>query len=427
MEFIHAAVAELDETLRSRGGALAISHGPAVEVVADMARRLNADAVFANYDYEPAAIARDNAVAQRLAEQGRRLVLSKDQVIFDKSEVQTATRAPYSVFTAYRNAWLARLTGADCAQHVADFAALAPAAGPPLRPTLQQLGFRLTNLRTLDNPLGEAGAHRALESFVERIDRYASERDFPAKETSSNLSVHLRFGTMSVRELVRQARARTSDGAKTWLSELIWREFFQMILWHHPHVIGHAFRPQYDRIVWESGPLAEDRFAAWRDGRTGVPIVDAGMRQLAATGFMPNRVRMITASFLIKDLGIDWRRGEDLFAQRLNDFELASNNGNWQWIASTGCDAQPYFRIFNPLTQSRRFDPDGAYISRFVPEVARLPQRDLHAPWLASASVQRAAGCVVGPDYPAPIVDHAEARERTLARYAVVREQDTVN
>jgi deoxyribodipyrimidine photo-lyase len=421
VEFIHAAVGELDDALRTRGGALAISHGPAVDAVVDLARRLNVDAVFANTDYEPYATARDNGVARRLAEHGRRLELCKDHVVFEKSEITTAAGAPYSVFTAYLNAWLARLTDADTAAHTASFAALAPAAGPPLRPTLEQLGFRASNLRMLPIDLGESGARRALEAFLGRIDSYAADRDFPAKAASSQLSTHLRFGTTSVRELARQARLRRSDSAQKWLGELIWREFFQMILWHHPHVVGHAFRPQYERIVWEQGPVADAHFAAWRDGYTGVPIVDAGMRELAQTGSMSNRVRLITASYLVKDLGIDWRRGESLFAQRLNDFELASNNGNWQWVASTGCDAQPYFRIFNPVVQSRKFDADGSYIRRLVPEVARLSGRDVHAPWMAPAPVQQAAGCVVGRDYPAPLVDHAKARQQTLARYAVVR------
>jgi len=423
VEFIHAAVAGLDDGLRRRGGGLTVTHGRPGDSVVDLARRLNVDAVFANADYEPYATARDAEVARRLAEQGRSLSLHKDQVVFEKAEVMTGGGTPFSVFTPYRNAWLKRLTDADLAAHEADCARLAPPAGPPLRPTLAQLGFRPSNLPELRLPLGEAGARELLDDFLARIDDYRAARDFPALRGPSYLSVHLRFGTVSVRELVRRARERASEGAATWLSELVWREFYQMILWHHPHVVERAFRPEYDRIAWESGAQADAHFRAWCEGRTGYPIVDAGMRQLEQSGYMHNRLRMITASFLTKDLGIDWRRGERHFALHLNDFELASNNGGWQWAASTGCDAQPYFRIFNPVTQSRKFDPDGRFIRRYVPELARFDDNAIHAPWLASGDAQRAAGCVIGSDYPAPLVDHAEARLRTLARYAVVKDR----
>ena len=196
-----------------------------------------------------------------------------------------------------------------------------------------------------------------------------------------------------------------------------------MVLWHYPHVVDRAFRPEYDRIEWETGPLAQEQFRAWCEGRTGYPIVDAGMRQLNETGYMHNRLRMISASFLTKDLGIDWRRGERYFAQRLNDYDLAANNGGWQWAASTGCDAQPYFRIFNPVTQSKKFDADARFIRRYVPEIAGFDGNDVHTPWLATPERQRAAGCMIGGDYPAPLIDHAEARLRTLQRYAVVKDR----
>ena len=425
VEFIHTAVADLDTTLRSRGGSLTLIHGQALDAVVDLARQLDVDAVFANADYEPYAVMRDADVARRLAEQGRRLSLFKDQVIFEKSEVMTGTGTPFSVFTPYKNAWLKRLVASDLAPHSADFRALVPPASLPLRPTLAQLGFKPTNLGELRLPLGESGAGELLDDFIARIDRYRDSRDFPALRGPSYLSVHLRFGTVSVRELVRRARQHRSEGATTWLSELIWREFYQAVLWHHPHVVDRAYRPEYDRIAWEAGPQAEANFDAWCAGRTGYPIVDAGMRQLNDTGYMHNRLRMITASFLTKDLGIDWRRGERYFAQRLNDYDLAANNGGWQWAASTGCDAQPYFRIFNPVTQSEKFDPDGTFIRRYVPELGNLNGKEIHAPWLVPVERQRAAGCVVGNDYPAPLVDHAEARKKTLARYAVVKDRTT--
>ena len=423
VEFIHTAVAALDDALRRRGGGLMVTNGRAVESVVDLARRLGVDAVFANGDYEPSATARDTDAARRLAEQGRRLLLFKDQVIFEKSEVMTGAGTPFSVFTPYRNAWLKGLKEADVAPHSTDTGTLAPPAGPPLRPSLAQLGFEQTNLGDLRLPLGETGAQQLLDDFVGRIDEYRATRDFPALRGPSYLSVHLRFGTVSIRELVRRARERASDGASTWLSELVWREFYQMVLWHHPHVVDRAFRPEYDRIQWETGPQAQEHFRAWCEGRTGYPIVDAGMRQLNETGYMHNRLRMITASFLTKDLGIDWRRGERYFAQRLNDYDLAANNGGWQWAASTGCDAQPYFRIFNPVTQSRKFDAEGRFIRRYVPEISGFDKAEIHAPWLAPAERQRAAASVIGKDYPAPLVDHAAARVKTLQRYAVVKDR----
>jgi deoxyribodipyrimidine photo-lyase len=260
-----------------------------------------------------------------------------------------------------------------------------------------------------------------LDEFEHRIDQYDTARNFPAIKGPSYLSVHLRFGTVSIRDLARRAWARAqagSAGAATWLSELIWRDFYQQVLWHHPQVVERAFRPEYDRITWETDDAL---FSAWCDGRTGYPLVDAAMLQLNRTGYMHNRLRMVVASFLTKDLGIDWRRGERYFARQLNDYDLAANNGGWQWAASTGCDAQPYFRIFNPVSQSEKFDPDGKFITRYLPQLAGFDAKEIHAPWLVPPLRQQQAGCVIGTDYPAPIVDHAQARERTLARYAVVK------
>jgi deoxyribodipyrimidine photo-lyase len=240
--------------------------------------------------------------------------------------------------------------------------------------------------------------------------------------------VHLRFGTLGVRRLIRVLRERAQDGSAgsgdaVWLSELIWREFYMMILWRHPRVATQSFKPAFDALRWEDGDAADPLFAAWCEGRTGYPLVDAAMAQLNQTGFMHNRLRMVTASFLTKDLGIDWRRGERYFALRLIDYELSSNNGGWQWAASTGCDAQPWFRIFNPVTQSRRFDPDGAFIRRWLPQLARLEGAAVHAPWLAKAAQLDAAGVVLGRDYPVPVVDHDAARERTLARFGTLKPQ----
>jgi deoxyribodipyrimidine photo-lyase len=224
----------------------------------------------------------------------------------------------------------------------------------------------------------------------------------------------LRFGTVSIRQLAAFAWRHGGDGATTWLAELAWRDFYQMILWSHPQVIDAAFRPEYDAVSWLDAP---EHFAAWCEARTGYPLVDAALRQLVQTGYMHNRLRMIVASFLTKDLQIDWRQGERFFARHLLDYDLAANNGGWQWAASTGCDAQPWFRIFNPVTQSQRFDPGGTFIRRYLPELARVPDKFVHAPWTMNAAQQAHCGVRIGVDYPAPIVDHALAREQTLARF----------
>ena len=257
------------------------------------------------------------------------------------------------------------------------------------------------------------------------MDDYDATRNFPAVKGPSYLGVHLRFGTVSVRRLVTvawQRHLQGSAGATVWLSELVWREFYAQILANFPHVAERAFKPDYDNIVWEHGKAARGHFAAWSAGRTGYPLVDAAMAQINQTGYMHNRLRMVAASFLVKDLGIDWRWGERYFAEKLNDFDLSANNGGWQWVASSGCDAQPYFRIFNPVTQSLNFDPQGKFIRRYLPQLAALPDGQIHAPWSASSTTLQAAGVRLGDNYPAPLVAHDEARARTLARYAVVRQ-----
>lgn len=383
VEFIHAALLELDGALRSRGGALVARHGFATEEIPRLAAELQVEAVFANRDYEPAAIARDTQVASALAADGRRLLTFKDQVVFEKDEVVTAAGKPYTVFTPYKNAWLRKLTPFYVRPYPVEryAGALAPARADAL-PTLERLGFRPTDLASLPLPTGAGGGARLFEEFKSRIDAYARSRDFPALRGPSYLSTHLRFGTVSIRALAGWAwqhwRETGSRGAEVWLSELVWREFYQQILYHHPHVVGHAFRRECDRIVWDDDPAL---FAAWCEGRTGYPLVDAAMAQINRTGYMHNRLRMVVASFLTKDLGIDWRHGERYFARRLNDFDLASNNGNWQWAASTDCDAQPYFRVFHPVAQSEKFDPEGRFIKRYLPQLAGFTAQEIHAPW----------------------------------------------
>ncbi len=414
VEFILESLRELDSALRARGGGLIIRHGWPVEAIPALASALGVNAVFANRDYEPGAKQRDAEVRQHLQTAGVAFESPRDQAIFDGDEVRTQAGKPFTVFTPYKSAWRKRLTPADIAAHSGSGGQLMP--GDTQLPELAELGFETTDLATLGIRPGMSGARALWEEFATgRIDRYGALRDFPAIKGVSYLSVHLRFGTLSIRELVREAVRRDAD---TWLNELIWRDFYFMILDRFPHVVGHSFKPEYDAIRWADWPAG---LAAWQAGQTGYPLVDAAMRQLLHSGWMHNRLRMVVASFLTKDLGIDWRLGEAWFAQQLNDFDLSANNGGWQWAASSGCDAQPYFRIFNPVTQSEKFDPEGKFIRRYVPELARVPDKYIHAPWQMGRIEQEAIGVVIGRDYPAPLVDHAQARNDTLTRYAVVK------
>ncbi|SEK59426.1 deoxyribodipyrimidine photo-lyase [Roseateles sp. YR242] len=429
--FILDALRVLDADLGrlALGAGLIVRHGSAAALLPALVAELGAGALYFNHDDEPQALQRDAAVGETLLARGVAVHSFKDHVIFERSEILTATRQPYGVFTPYKNNWLKTLTDFYVrAYPVRPYAAhLAPAPGPqaPRIPSLTDIGFDPVELSpTLRD--GSDGAQRLLKDFLTRIDRYGEQRDFPAVKGPSYLSVHLRFGTLSIRQCAREAwlRARQGDeGAQIWLSELVWRDFYHQVMHHHPHVVGHAFRPEYDNIRWETGPEAEEQFRAWCEGRTGFPIVDAAMRQLNETGYMHNRLRMVTASFLIKDLGIDWRWGEGYFAQQLLDFDLAANNGGWQWAASSGCDAQPYFRIFNPVSQSEKFDAQGKFIKRYVPELAKLPPKLIHAPWTARPVELEACGVAMGRDYPLPIVRHELARMATLDRYAVVKDR----
>ena len=417
VEFIWHSLQELDQALAERGGGLIVLHGRAREEVPRLAQALGVTTVYANRDYEPSTRDRDRAVSAALASVGIGFETFKDQVIFEASEILTGAGTPFAVFTPYKNAWLRQISPRDLALHPADDAAVSRLARPPRRamPALEALGFRRTNLTDLPIPTGMSGARALFDAFLERIGKYHERRDYPALHGPSYLSVHLRFGTISVRELAARALAIGGRGAETWLSELVWRDFYFMILHHHPHVVGHSFKPQLENVAFDNDA---ERFAAWCEARTGYPLVDAAMRQINRTGYMHNRLRMVVASFLVKDLHVDWRWGEKYFADHLNDFDLAANNGGWQWAASTGCDAQPYFRIFNPVTQSEKFDPGGRFIRRYAPELAMVPDKFVHAPWRMSPAEQAACGCVIGRDYPPPIVDHAAARKVTLERYA---------
>ncbi len=443
IDFIWQSLQEIDSELRSKGGGLIVRHGKATEIIPQLATELGVSAIFTNKDYEPAAIERDRIVSLALESKNIAFHGYKDQVIFEYQEVLTGSGGVFSVFTPYKNAWLKKLQASDIDAHAVNldsgkFAAIPKALDIPF-PSLQSMGFLPTGIETYIPP-GMSGASQLLEEFLNRIDHYHATRDYPSIKGPSYLSVHSRFGTISIRALVREAHQRMlagSMGATIWLSELIWRDFYFMILSNHPRLApsykktslihgtsGHeSFKPDYDKIVWESGTKAQKLFKAWCEGKTGYPLVDAAMHQLNQSGYMHNRLRMVVACFLIKDLGIDWRWGEQYFADHLNDFDFAANNGGWQWASSSGCDAQPYFRIFNPITQSEKFDAEGKFIKKYLPQLSKLSKKNIHAPWLAGEIELELAGIRLGRDYPLPIVQHDEARKNTLIRYAVVKKE----
>lgn len=393
------ALAGLREELRSLGSDLALLEGGFEANLTALAKRLNAQAVFFNRDYEPAAIARDERVTRELQAAGIDVHAFLDHVVFDASEIRTDAGDAYKVYTPYARRWRERYAAQPRPPVDSRSAAIgklldATAIGAT-RPIPQPREFGFQRLDGVER-CSERGALAALEAFMAGpAARYAKDRDFPAVDGTSKLSVQLRAGTIGIRTAVARAYVANTD---KWLGELIWREFYQMILAVFPRVEREPFIEEAAGIPWIDDDAA---FAAWCEGRTGYPIVDAAMRQLNTTGWMHNRLRMIAASFLTKDLLIDWRRGERYFERHLADADLAQNNGGWQWAASTGTDAAPYFRIFNPVLQSKKFDPDGAFIRRMLPELANVPDALIHEPH-------------------DPIVDHAAARERALAAYASV-------
>jgi len=383
VEFIHQAVKDLGSTLDVR-------YGQPEAIWTEILREYAVTAVYTNHDYEPYAMQRDAAVEQLLKQKNIPFHTYKDHVVFEKNEVVKDDGKPYTVFTPYKNKWLAKLksrlgtpgqaqspasesfylSSYPTAKYFAHFLKTKPL---PL-PALRDLGFEPAGI-----PFPSSTVARGL------IKNYQATRDTPGIEGTSRLGIHFRFGTISIREKARHAQ----DLSDTYLSELVWRDFYSQILFHFPHVVGHPFRAPYARIPWRDAPAD---FEKWCAGQTGYPIVDAGMRQLLATGFMHNRVRMVTASFLTKHLLIDWRHGEAYFAQKLLDYDLASNNGGWQWAAGCGTDAVPYFRVFNPTEQTKKFDPDYKYVRHWVPEFGK-------------------------PSYPPPMVEHSFARERAIATY----------
>ena len=430
--FIHGSLLDLNAQLVALSGStdagLMVRHGDPLPCLQDMVKVLGIQAVFTHHDDEPYALERDQAARSALANLGVAFLSYKDHVVFERSEILTQSGQPYGVFTPYKNNWLKKITAADLKEQTVQplqgqLASVPEAVRQPI-PSLEELGFESIDLSLLHIQPGTLGAKQLVKDFMPRLSLYQQSRDFPSVKGPSYLSVHLRFGTISIRHLARLAyplAIQGDAGAQTWLGELIWRDFYHQILHHHPRVVRQSFKPAYDAIEWEKGKEAKHVFAAWCEGRTGYPLVDAAMAQINQTGYMHNRLRMVVASFLVKDLGIDWRWGEQYFAQQLIDFDLAANNGGWQWASSSGCDAQPYFRIFNPISQSEKFDPKGKFIRRYLPVLANLPDEAVHAPWEAKPLVLEAANIKLGENYPFPIVDHAKARVKTLLRYSVVK------
>ncbi len=375
VEFIHRTLIGIQQQLLAQHSTLDVRIGDPLSVFGNIMQEYKVKAVYCNHDYEPYAVQRDRHLEQLLKQKGITFNSYKDQVIFEKNEVLKENGQPYTVFTPYSKKWKSRLVQQPPVSFPSEKfgEALLKQQKIPL-PSLAHLNFIPTG-RTFP----------PAQWNEDLIRQYQVRRDFPAVEGTSRIGVHLRFGSISIREMVLEA----GSISETFLNELIWREFYQMILWHFPHVVAQSFKPAYDAIPWRND---EREFDAWRLGQTGYPIVDAGMRQLNETGYMHNRVRMITASFLSKHLLTDWRLGEAYFAEKLLDFDLASNNGGWQWAAGSGCDAAPYFRIFNPYLQAKKFDPRSDYIRKWVPEYRE-------------------------PAYPRPIVEHEAARKRCLHVY----------
>ncbi len=375
VEFIHLALQNMQQQLVKMNSSLDVRYGTPVDIYKELLNEYAIEKVFTNHDYEPYAKGRDAAIEKILKKQGASFYSFKDQVILEKDEVLKDDGKPYTIFTPYSRKWKAVLT---------EFHLKPYSNKKYFKNFYKQSERKIISLEKM-------GFTATGQSFPEKewkgqiIRNYKEQRDIPSIQGTSRLSVHLRFGTISIRMLADEAGALN----ETYLNELIWRDFYHMILWHFPNVVGHAFKPDYDKINWRNN---KKEFEAWCNGQTGYPIVDAGMRELNTTGFMHNRVRMIAASFLTKHLLIDWRWGEAYFAQKLLDFDLAANNGGWQWAAGSGCDAAPYFRVFNPYLQTQKFDPELKYIRTWVPELEEF-------------------------SYPKPIVVHEEARKRCLEVY----------
>ena len=426
------ALGDLDASLREKASALVISHGDPQKEIPQLLKQLSAKALYLNRDYTPYALKRDTSIRKSVEGMGIQFNSFKDHVIFEPEEIEKPSGGPYTVFTPFKKRWLSFFEENESLGVVetvskAHFKSLSDLETLCHSETTirlfdsnncyQQLGFQKQSL--IITPTRKAGLKR-LNAFMKNgVSQYHEKRDFPAIEGTSALSVHIRFGLISVRECLSAALSQETPlaqntGAMEWVSELIWREFYQMILGRFPHVKDRAFKEKYDDIQWQG---EEGHFEKWCQGQTGFPIIDAAMRAFNETGLMHNRLRMVVASFLCKTLLLDWRLGEAYFAKGLLDFELASNNGGWQWASSSGCDAQPYFRIFNPHAQAQKFDPQARFIKQYCPELASFSPKACWDTQFATIAEQKDSATVIGKEYPSPIVSYKDNRARALAMY----------
>ncbi len=413
------ALLEMEKTLNEHGSSLIVKYGdPKIEIPA-LARELQVDAVFFNRDYEPYAKERDAHVEKKLRALGIDVHQFKDHVFYEKNEVLTGQREIYKVFTPYKNKWLEHFRAQDSIvpEYKCPLKKLAPFKNQ--HSLLQKDWFKETGFNKTEVLItgGTTPARSRLKNFSKSINRYKEARDIPSLNMTSLLSPYIRFGNISIRDMIRTAVQSNDEGSLTWLSEIIWRDFYQVILDVYPKVENHCFKTEYDRIKWTG---KKEHFQLWCEGQTGFPIVDAAMRCLNETGFMHNRLRMVVASFLTKTLLIDWRFGERYFAEKLLDYDMAANNGGWQWSASTGVDAQPYFRIFNPWNQSEKFDEEGKFIREWCPELKEFSNKKIHYPHETDMVEQAQAKCVIGKNYPFPIVSYKVQKEKALAMFKAI-------
>ncbi len=416
VQFIFECLTDLQKELDQFKQKLIIRFGNPVNEIADLVTKHHFDAVFTNRDYEPYAVARDKNVANALLKLNCQFKSFKDSVIFEQDEVRSGKGDLYRVFTPYKNQWLKLYTEQN--RQFENY----PVNSEKIYSVSSEKSINEVNWMNIikftptENLIvgGRSEGLKLLKKFQSKIDQYHINRDFPALAGTSNLSPHIRFGTLSIRELASLAYNQNTSGSQVWLSELIWRDFYQMILSSNPQVIQQSFKPDYDKIIW---PGKKEDFESWKQGQTGFPLIDASMRYFSQTGLMHNRLRMVVASFLCKILLVDWRLGEQYFAETLLDFDLAANNGGWQWSSSSGCDAQPYFRIFNPYTQSEKFDTEAIFIKQHLPELKHVPKKYIHAPHRLDMLQQNEYQVRLGIDYPFPIVDYAQNREKCLALF----------
>lgn len=427
VDFIWNVISNLKEELQGLGSDLIVVYDKPEIAIPKLAKKYKVDSIYTNEDYEPSARKRDQDIKDYLSKINVNFFSYKDQAIFAKDEILNGSGNPFTVFTHYSNQWKKNFKSSDINDYNSEnlYKKLAIFKIEKF-PSLEDIGFEETNIRNIRIGFSNKDAKLMLSNFCKnKISKYNEMRNYPSVSGVSFLGVHNRFGTISVRELIREAlnvkkiNPASADGVDTWISEIIWRDFYFQILYNFPHVVYEPFNKDYENFPWENNM---EFFQKWCLGETGYPIVDAAMKQLNSTGYMHNRLRMITASFLTKHLLVDYRLGEQYFASKLLDFDLSANNGGWQWSASTGCDAQPYFRIFNPSLQSEKFDPNAEFIKKFLPIFKNIDAKYLHEPWEFKEELKN-MNINLGLDYPNPIVKHKESRLKTLELFKLINQK----